>query len=284
MTTNWLPAETDLSRFATLVDGIPQWMRPSLDAWYKDVLKPGHGEMMTWPTPMIVQYDARMQRTIPLSGSFSPYEPSTIRALLTEKEELDFIDFVVATIAEKFGSGTHHLTSLEALLVSGNSAWSVGTREGLAGLERRVPIGVQEAAEHVIDTPGHAGDLLSQAWHAVFGLEPDYEKGYAKSIKAVEAVAIPLVSPNHKLASLGTVVGQMRADGDWSLALVREHPTQTSASVVLGTAQALWTGQNDRHAGQSDYVPTTRRDAEAAVMMAVSLVQWFASGLVARSA
>jgi hypothetical protein len=46
--------------------------------------------------------------------------------------------------------------------------------------------------------------------------------------------------------------------------------------------QALWTGQNDRHAGQSGYTPSTQAEAEAAVMLAVPLVQWFSSGAIAR--
>ncbi len=124
--------------------------------------------------------------------------------------------------------------------------------------------------------------MLAEAWQAAFGVNPDFEKAYAKSIKAVEAAAIPVVSPTNASATLGTVVGQMRQQGDWNLDMSREHATHTRSHVVLGMVQMLWTGQNDRHAGQAGYQPSTQAEAEAAVMLAVPLVQWFSSGAIQR--
>jgi hypothetical protein len=45
-------------------------------------------------------------------------------------------------------------------------------------------------------------------------------------------------------------------------------------------AEALWVGQESRHGGNG-YRKPTRAEAEAAVMLAVPLVQWFTSGAVA---
>ena len=131
-------------------------------------------------------------------------------------------------------------------------------------------------------TPGHAGELLSQAWHAAFGRSPDYEKAYSKAVKAVEAAVIPVVQRNHTGATLGTVLGQLKTDGDWSLAMTRDHKDYPPSNVLVGMAQMLWTGQNDRHAGQPGYTPSTQAEAEAAVLLAVPLVQLFSSGAVAR--
>ena len=74
----------------------------------------------------------------------------------------------------------------------------------------------------------------------------------------------------------------MRADGDWRLDLSREDTTEDSAAMIVRMAQTLWTGQQDRHAGQAGYTPSTQADAEAALFLAVPLVQFFASGAVAR--
>lgn len=200
---------------------------------------------------------------------------------LRPDEILSFLDWAVFDNAEGDGDSSDN-DVLEEILIAGGSLWKVGQRDGVAGLERRVPKGVQQAAEQVMSTPGHAGTLLSEAWHAAFGLNPDFGKAYAQSVKAVEAAAIPVVSPNDAGATLGKVIGTIRADGNWSLDLTREHLTSTSAAVILGMAQALWTGQSDRHAGPSDYGPSTRADAEAAVFLAVPLVQFFSSGAVAR--
>ena len=74
----------------------------------------------------------------------------------------------------------------------------------------------------------------------------------------------------------------MKHDANWALDISREHSSSSTQIVILGMAQALWTGQNDRHAGQPSYTPSTQSDAEAAVFLAVPLVQWFLSGAVAR--
>jgi hypothetical protein len=194
---------------------------------------------------------------------------------------LDVIDWIIYDNSEGDGDDEDN-DDLEEILLAGGSLWKVGVREGVAGLERRVPEGVQTVAEQVMGRPGNAGSLLSDAWHSAFGISPDFEKAYSKAVKAVEAAAVPVVSPNHSGATLGTVIGQMRADGDWKLDMTREHSTHTTHQVVLGNMQALWTGQNDRHAGQPGYTPSTQAEAEAAVMLAASLVQWFTSGAIAR--
>lgn len=195
---------------------------------------------------------------------------------------LDFVDFLVYKLGERGYSGQDDLAALEKILADAGSEWRVGQREGHASLERRVPSGVSDAVEAVVLTPGHAGGLLGEAWNAAFGRNPDYEKAYSKAIKAVEAAAIPVVSPSNGAATLGTVIAQMRQQGDWKLAVTREHGTHSTQQVVLGMMQALWTGQNDRHAGQAGYTPSTRAEAEAAVMLAVPLVQLFTSEAIAR--
>lgn len=191
------------------------------------------------------------------------------------------IDWLVFDNVEDGGRQRHN-EELELVLRAGGSKWTVGLRDGLAGLELRVPEGVHEAARAAMAMPGNAGVLLSEAWHAAYGINPDPEKAYAKAIKAVEAAAIPVVSSTNAAATLGTVISQLRDQGNWKLGLTREHTTHTTQQVVLGMAQALWTGQNDWHAGQPGYTPSTPAEAEAAVMLAVPLVQWFSSGAIAR--
>jgi hypothetical protein len=46
--------------------------------------------------------------------------------------------------------------------------------------------------------------------------------------------------------------------------------------------EALWVGQSDRHGGNLPPVPVTTEAAQAAVLMATTLVQWFQSGAVRR--
>jgi hypothetical protein len=216
------------------------------------------------------------------AGPLGSYGPENLFDGLDDDVVFNMLDWTVYDNASQSGRG-HHNEDLEKILQAGGSMWRVGHRDGVPGLERRVPEGVQSAAEAVMAVPGNAGSLLSEAWHAVFGINPDYEKGYSKSIKAVEAAAVPVVSPTHAHATLGTVVSQLRSQGDWKLTISREHADASTQQVIWRMAQALWTGQNDRHAGQTGYTPSTRAEAEAAVLLAVPLVQWFSSGAVARA-
>ena len=134
---------------------------------------------------------------------------------------------------------------------------------------------MQDAADAVMTTPG-AGVLLSEAWHAAFGRSPDFEEAYEKAIKAVEEAGSAKVSPKNGRASLGTMVRDMKAQGDWKLDL----PTP-DADAPVKMAEALWVGQESRHGGNG-YRKPTPAEAEAAVMLAVPLVQWFVSGALAR--
>jgi hypothetical protein len=228
-------------------------------------------------------YDSACRRMVPLSQR-APYGVEAIWVELQSTGELfQFLDFIVydASLEDSWVE-VHKIMWLMNILEQNGSAWTVGIRGGVSGLEKRVPEGVAVAVSEVAAEPGHAGRLISAAWHAAFGREPDYEKAYAQAVKAVEAAAIPVVKPGDRKATLGTVIAQMRADDDWSYPTDREHGAAKPSDVLLSMLQSLWTGQNDRHAGQPDYSPTSRGAAEAAVVMAVTLVQWFTSKAITR--
>lgn len=277
----WTPRGADPATHHALVDGVPSWMVSPLRAWFVAQFtyftSGTPRQRRTWVARM-QDYDLAARTS--WVDDLTTYGPDTLFDGLTQDEALRMIDWLVYDNATN--ETRHDNPDLEAILSAGGSMWKVGERDGVPGLERRVPEGVQVAAEAVMAQPGTAGSLLSEAWHAAFGINPDYEKAYAKAIKAVEAAAIPVVSPTHAGATLGTVVQQLRDQGDWKLDMTREHGIHTTQQVILGVAQALWTGQNDRHAGQPGYTPSTQAEAEAAVMLAVPLVQLFSSGAVAR--
>jgi hypothetical protein len=168
------------------------------------------------------------------------------------------------------------------LLKANGSAWTVGIRDDKPGLERRVSEGVRAAADSAMSTGGTAGTLLADAWREAFGVHPDPEVAYSKAVKAVEAASVPVVLPTDSGATLGKVISKMRVDTNWTLPLEREHPQNLTKDVILSFAQALWSGQNDRHAGQADYKPSTQEAAETAVLLAVPLVQWFSDGTIAQ--
>lgn len=216
---NWTPLGADADTHHTLVEGVPAWMRPSLRAWIVDEYT-----YRSSTTHRIVNNVERMReydlaaRAIPLTVSLSSDGPAKLFNSLEDEVILRLLDWTVFNNSPRYG-GQQRNASLEQILAGGSSAWKVGVRTGVAGLERRVPLGVQAAAEAGMATPGDAGRLLSEAWHAVYGQSPQPDLGYRKSIEAVEAVVLPKVMPNDDTATLGKAIGQMRAQGDWKLSV-----------------------------------------------------------------
>lgn len=276
MTPPWFPPGADRAAFETLVEGVPPYMEQPLMGWMSSVFRNNSRSILQ-------RYDSAAQKVSPLSPKATFGHNYIWNELQAVGELVQFIDFLVFLSEEpSTGVSRKDANALEQILEQNGSVWTVGQRDGEPGLERRMSEGVAVAASHIMAEPGHAGKLLSGAWHAAFGREPDHEKAYAQAVKAVEAASVPVVKPGDTKATLGTVIAKMRQDSDWSYPTDREHGAASPSTVLLSMLQSLWTGQNDRHAGQPDYSPTSRESAEAAVIMAVTLVQWFTSGAVAR--
>lgn len=282
MCMTWTPLGADPVVHNALVDGVPTWMRSSLRAWI--VSQYSYRSSTTYN---MVNNVERMRefdlaaRSNPLTPKLSSEGPAVLFNGLSDDEILRLLDWTVYSNSLKY-AGKEMNAELEKILHSGGSAWKVGHRATVAGLERRVPAGVMDAAEAAMNTSGDAGRLLSEAWTATYGVNPQPDLGYRKSIEAVEAVVLPLVTKNDSTATLGKAIGQMRAQGDWKMPFIKEHAQNPSEDVVLGMLQALWSGHSDRHPGTPSYVLSTQAAAEAAVSLAVTLVNLFSNGGIAR--
>lgn len=275
----WRKRDADPKALEALHSGVPSWMRRFIVASAESVayrMNPnGIGPRV--PDPQyILEYETAVRRPSSLESVFVSYGMDRLLREMGEDEFLDFVDFLVYKV-ETTSSETHRrLGLLEQVLANAGSEWRIGQRDGHAALEKRVPEGVVQAAEDTISNSGSAGVLLAEAWHAAFGKSPDSEEAYEKSIKAVEEAGAHIVTPLNKKATLGTMLRDMKAQTDWKIDL----PTP-DADVPIKMAEALWVGQESRHGGNG-YRKPTQGEAEAAVMLAVPLVQWFASGALQR--
>ena len=261
-----------------LYGGVPSWMATPLKEWLSDEFT------LSETRKIATEFDSACRNDPPLFD----YGWTSFEELMNSadgEDVINFVDFLVYKVSSNTdpwasGPGDEALNRLDGVLLTAGSCWCVGTREGLPGLERRVPLGVQKAADQVVRTTGSAGELLSEAWHAAFGVAPDPEDAYEKAIKAVEEAAAPQVEPRNGKATLGTIIGAMGNDGDWGWELVGKDGTHDFA-LVRGLCRHLWEGQVSRH-GSNGYRKPTQGEAEAAVSIAVLLVQGFASGVIGR--
>lgn len=282
----WTPMGRDAATTPTLVDGVPTWMRSGMKEWLRRrlfILSTGGAPRKN--LPRVRMFDQLTQQEYPLAdifdkSGFDALEQELSEDAADENLYITFLDFLAYAVSTEYGGETW-LEELEGILIRSGSKWTVGTRGEHPGLEDRVPAGVRDAAEGAMATPGHAGDLLSKAWHAAYGVSPKPEFAYTNAVLAVEAAAIPVVTPSDRAATLGKVFAVMRDQGGWGLEINKQHADYPTSAVVLGMVQMLWAGQG-RHAGQPDWTPNSQSEAEAAVMLAVPLVQWFTSGALRR--
>jgi hypothetical protein len=151
-------------------------------------------------------------------------------------------------------------------------------------LQRRTNLATTAAVSAQTAIRDEAGKHLDNAWHAAFGRDPNPSEAYSQAIKAVEAVAIPVVTPNDPAATLGTILGQLRSNPQkYAAIFVRDatlsHDTKLSpVETITVMADLLWRNQTDRHA---PIVPVTQPQAELAAHLALTLVQAFRAALTA---
>jgi hypothetical protein len=195
---------------------------------------------------------------------------------------LDVVEGILyARVHEALGSSERQIAkgcaeSLDEILALGGSHWRVNTDH----LEARVDDAVREAVEQARNASKgtSASTHLRDAWAACYGRNPVPGKAYSEAIKAVESASAPVVSPKNSKATLGTILGDLRANpGLWQFAIA-----PGSISPVIDAMSTLWDGQTDRHGGVLPTAPIAPMAEEAALLLAATLVHWFARGAVKR--
>jgi hypothetical protein len=173
--------------------------------------------------------------------------------------------------------GAEPLTTLDYILAAGGSAYRY--RDG--HLERRVDVTTVAAFERVAASANDEASMyLRRAWTATYGRDPDPSRAYGDAVRAVEAAACPVLLPNDPTPTLGKAIARLRdRPHDWHLVL--PGGGDSAGAIPLRMAlQLLWTAQRSRHAGGPDTRDQLLGEAEAAVSLAVTLVQWFANGFI----
>jgi hypothetical protein len=261
----------------TLHEDLPPHLGQPALAWFQQVITNGRARLVG----LRLQFD-------PTEGGTRQPSDGTLRLVLRCLESgdaraaLNIVDAYLAASRQYSPVDTaRHAADLDRILTEGSSAWRVNERHD--GLERRVDPTTQAAYERVREQEPDsvASRQLAIAWQEAFGLHPDPSKAYSAAVKAVEAVAVPLVLPNDAGATLGKVIGELRANQSrWIVGLTDQYGQPLGGAVVVETIEALWKGQADRHEGNQPSVAIEQSAAEAAVHLAVMLVEWFRAGVL----
>ncbi|NVJ09625.1 hypothetical protein HUW63_30930 [Myxococcus sp. AM001] len=293
MNTRWTPLSARSSQtteqFDVLLEGIPAHLVESFDDWMDSALVVrAELRFPELKRESLRSFVRQSRYNFSVEGEL-PVVLKRLKLQYREKSDfgLDLADYIIT-----HGHNRKTLAgSLERLLKEAGSAWTVAESGEMWNgatfqLQRRVSEPVAEAAKRVIDSAGRAGEHLRNAWSLVYGRSPDANAAYLEAVKAAEAAMVPVVSPNNAQATLGTMLGDMKAaPGKFSVELVSLDSSSVPFDVVLGMSRILWKSQPSRHGTPEErpHSNVTIKAAEGAIHLAVALVQWFAGGVVTRA-
>lgn len=211
-----------------------------------------------------------------------------LRALCTEPLPADP---PITTFARKFSAlrRTKKITtSLRRLLDESRSVYEIAPDN--RGLQRRIDMALAQQAEQAEGLAMEAGrpaarQHLAAARAKLFMLRPEPGAAYAEAIRAVEAVANPVLLPRQQYPTLSLARDHLRdAAAKYEFAIPGKNGAPGEVTLVVDMLTTLCGGHSDRHAGGPNNMPVTQESAEAAFGLAVTLVAWFAGGAVRRRA
>ncbi len=277
-TERWRPLSVrtsgNVEQYDALHEGVMDWIRPALMVWVM-----GHflGSENKPDVASVHTVEIKLKTSLG-----DPYGTNPRRAYVNLLSRMSadprlFLDVIDLALSQ---TGGKDWEALEGFLREGGSAWAVAP-DGL-GLTRRVLPEIAAAAKAEVDHAGRAGELLAQAWRYVYGREPNPSEGYHSAVKAVEAAAILVVTPNDTSATLGRVIGELRAN----LTKFKSVFIQSGEGVkaALDLADVVWKSHHDRHGtpDESKPISVSPEEAEAALHAALLLVHWFRAGAILR--
>ncbi len=195
---------------------------------------------------------------------------------------LDLLDHSLGVLpADRQGQPRDsNVSALQEILDISGSAWTVGLDpDGSFCLQRRVNDTAEKAAREEMAYPGRAASYLRRAWNGAYGRTPNPSAAYRESVRAVEAAAHLLVTPDDPLPTLGKMISALGDKPEKWTTVIGDVET------VLKMMRAIWQAQNDRHGSADETKPlsVSQPEAEAAVQFAVTLVQIFRTAAIRRS-
>jgi hypothetical protein len=272
--------------YDALHEGVPPWLKTTLLDWLRPFFAQTnvHGNVQT-DFSRIRELERRLR--VDLTG-VSNYELHLqLEGGLSDDEDLllDAVDLALSWCDAPGVSPqdvAQCIAPVEQWLSEAGSAWRVASHDGKPCLELRVDATVTESARQVMSMAGRAGQHLAGAWTRAYGREPSASEAYREAVRAVEVAAIPIDIPNDSSATLGKVIAALRAAPSKWLVVLTPSGGSDPVETVTHMCELLWKSQWDRHGVADESVPlnVSLPEAQAAVHLASTLVQWFKSGAV----
>lgn len=246
--------------------GVPLYLRHGLDRWL-DAWAENHFPHQRDQLAELIQ--AKLRLNLPDSRWW--YLRNAMES--DPKLYLDVIDFAVSLSRES------ELRWLEEGLL-----WEVAHeyRVDYANrcLVRRVDETVYGAYLRALTPTDQASELLREAWVASYAREGrDPAVAWDKAVAAVEAILVPIISPNDTKATLGKLRAALR-DAPARFECDIPHPDGSSGTEQLLAALGAIQFRPGRHGGDGRECDPAH--SVATVLQAVTIIGWVRERLVRR--
>jgi hypothetical protein len=260
-------------------DGLPDYLKGPVLGWFSERI--WTGGYVRDDLLQRLQLDFRLSPPLPLGDPEAAGLTLAQRMDADDAFALDVIDYWLHHLVEfrhRYEKLADAVEQLQYFLTRGGSAWQVvDVSGGGYALARRALGPVRESIEE-LPPSSRAREHLTAAWNRLMGRDPDPSTAYREAVKALEAVAKPVILPTARRATLGTMISAMReAPQKW-------ETTLGDVEDLRRQMEAVWKGQTDRHGSDDESVPlaVSQEEADFAVHSCVALVCLFAGGHVRR--
>jgi len=258
-----------------LHDGVPEWMRGSLDDWIVTHLRDSRLQVRD----NLIHSLERLLRAQLSYGKhgFDAFQELFRHINANQNLKLDVVEGILRIEGSPY-SGTNEL---EDILFESGSKWKVVSDEetGVFSLQERVDETVTLAFE---DLAAHSNDMshyMVRAWNEAFGRSPNSSETYANSIKAIEAASWPVVIPGNNRATLSTIIRELEEHPELFSVSISEAISGAGIETVRQQMSLVWKGQTDRH-GTAHPIAPSQEAAEQALFTTLSLCQQFSRDLI----
>lgn len=281
----WRPWDADDDEYeerSLIRELLPPPLQAPVMAWIRRELRPS-GAYAWVNMNRVHELQSGLQVDLGLQGRY--VEADDALALIARRGDqfvARAVDFFLSDYApDNHGNAPSEVDSLKRHFDNTASSADIGLQDGVYRLRRRAPEGVEELAEASRQSaPTLAGQHLAKAWSQAYALTPNTSLVMTEGIKAVEAAAHPVVTPNASRIRLGMITQTIKDQSGWTLAFPNRddgHPDHKA--VLVGMLETLIIAQADRHGGAAPSV----LEAQGHVQLASTLVQWFSTGVVVRA-
>ena len=271
------PREAERYR-ETLVEGIPPWLRSTVGEFLQAMFVGQYG------TPRAdVLKEVELFLCVELdwsNGVISAFDD--LQARVYKDDETFGLNVIDLTLGRHREESSDAPQQLDVMMTAAGSAWTVqfDSHRKCWALERRVEESMRKVVSSTLGKGGRPAEHLRIAWTSAFGRTPNPSHGYREAVRAVEAVLIPLALPTDRAATLGRVIGEIRANPKRYGVRLRPDSRLDPVATFADMLGLLWTSQYDRHASGDEAAPlsVTQQDAEDAITLAVTVVRLVQTG------